>query len=137
METGTVVGNGKLLKVTGIIMIVFGAIGIIVGLLAVVGAGAVAALVGASAGGLVFAALLSLLGSVLQLVAGIMGAANKNNPAKGGKCLVLGIIVILLAVAGNIMTVVLGGEFSVLGLVLGAVLPVLYIVGALQLKKSA
>lgn len=137
METGTVAGNGKLLKVTGIIMIIFGAIGIIVSILAVVGAGAVAALVGSSAGGLVFAALLSLLGAVLQLVAGIMGAANKNNPAKGGKCLVLGIIVILLSIAGNITTVALGGQFNVLGLILGAILPVLYIIGAVQLKKSA
>ncbi|NLL90932.1 MAG: hypothetical protein GX222_00745 [Ruminococcaceae bacterium] len=137
METGTVGGNGKLLKVTGIIMIVFGSIGIIFGLLAVVGAGAVAALVGGSAAGLVFAAILSLLGSILQLVAGIMGAKNKNIPANGKKCFTLGIIVILLAVAGNVMTVALGGEFSVLGLALGAVLPVLYIVGALQLKKSA
>ena len=80
---------------------------------------------------------LSLLGSILQLVAGIMGAKNKNIPANGKKCFTLGIIVILLAVAGNVMTVALGGEFSVLGLALGAVLPVLYIVGALQLKKSA
>ena len=42
----------------------------------------------------------------------------------------------MLCVISNILTVVGGGDFSVLNLATGLVIPVLYLIGALQNKKA-
>ena len=121
------------LKVTGIIMIIGGALGIILGIIALLGVG-VLALAGASAGILTFAAILSLVSAIVQLIAGIKGVKNANKPEKAQSCIVWGAVVAVLSVLGNILTVVGGGEFDVTSLLLGLVLPVLYIVGAVKNK---
>ena len=63
----------KFLKVTGILMIIGGAFGIIGGIVAMIGAGALAAVLETSAGGLMLASALILASAVFQLIAGIMG----------------------------------------------------------------
>lgn len=125
--------GAKFLKVTGIIMIIGGALGIILGIIALLGVG-VLALAGASAGILTFAAILSLVSAIVQLIAGIKGVKNANKPEKAQSCIVWGAVVAVLSVLGNILTVVGGGEFDVTSLLLGLVLPVLYIVGAVKNK---
>ena len=129
------------LKVTGILMIIFGAIAIIVSIVALVGVAAVAALAAysgaeVSTGLLYFASFISLLSAVAEFVAGILGVANCKKPEKAQTCLVFGIIVAALCVLGNILTVVGGGSFSVFSLLLGLVIPVLYIIGAVFNKQS-
>lgn len=127
----------KFLKVTGILMIIGGSIAIIAGIIAVIGASAMAVLLETSAGGLIFASVLTLVSAVIQLIAGIMGVKNSARPEKAQSCLAMGVLVALFSVAGNIMTVVLGSDFNVIGLITGLVLPVLYIIGAVLNKKEA
>ncbi len=125
------------LKVTGILMIIGGALGIVIGLIAIVGVGAMAALLNISSGGLMFSSVLVLLSAVFQLIAGIMGVSNCEKPEKAQSCLIMGIIVAVLCIAGNIISNVMGTEFNIFSYIIGLVIPVLYIIGAAKNKASA
>ncbi len=125
--------GAKFLKVTGILMIIGGILGIILGIIALLGVAALVAL-GASSGLLTFAAVLSLVSAIVQLIAGIKGVKNANKPEMAQSCIVWGAIVAVLSVVGNILTAVGSGSFDVTSLLLGLVLPVLYIVGAVKNK---
>ena len=127
----------KFLKVTGILMIIGGAFGIIGGIVAVIGAGALAAVLETSAGGLMLASALILASAVFQLIAGIMGVKNCDKPEKAQSCLVMGVIVAILSVAGNVTSSVLGSSFNITSYVTGLVIPVLYIIGAAKNKELA
>ena len=126
----------KFLKVTGILMIIGGAFGIIGGIVAMIGAGALAAVLETSAGGLMLASALILASAVFQLIAGIMGVKNCDKPEKAQSCLVMGVIVAILSVAGNIISNVLGSSFNILSYATGLVIPVLYIIGAVKNKET-
>ena len=84
-----------------------------------------------------FAAILVLLGAIVSLVAGILGVANAAKPEKATICIVFGILAAVLSVLGNVLTAASGGTFSVFNLILGLVLPVLYLIGAFQNKTRA
>ena len=127
----------KFLKVTGILMIIGGAFGIIGGIVAMIGAGALAAVLETSAGGLILASVLILASAVFQLIAGIMGVKNCDKPEKAQACLVMGIIVAILSVAGNVTSNVLGSDFNVFNYATGLVIPILYIIGAAKNKETA
>ena len=127
----------KFLKVTGILMIIGGAFGIIGGIVAMIGAGALAAVLETSAGGLMLASALILASAVFQLIAGIMGVKNCDKPEKAQSCLVMGIIVAILSVSGNIISNVLGSSFEIMSYATGLIIPVLYIIGAVKNKEPA
>lgn len=127
----------KFLKVTGILMIIGGAFGIIGGIVAMIGAGALAAVLETSAGGLMLASVLILASAVFQLIAGIMGVKNCDKPEKAQSCLVMGVIVAILSVAGNVISNILGSSFNILSYATGLIIPVLYIIGAVKNKKPA
>ncbi len=131
--------SNTLLKVAGILMIIGGSIGIILGIIAVLGVGALAIALGseASLGLLMFAAILTLVSAVVSLIAGIVGVKNAAKPEKAGLCIVFGVLTAVLAVLGNILSVAGGGAFSTMGLVTGLLLPVLYLIGAFQNKNAA
>lgn len=107
--------GSKMLKVTGILMIIGG------GIVALA----------------VIASILALLGGGIELAAGILGVKNWNQPAKAQSCIVFGAIIIALSVLSNILNLASGSEFNLFSLLLGLVLPVLYLVGAVQLKNMA
>lgn len=130
-------GSG-FLKVTGILMIIGGGISIIMSIIAVLG---VAALVyisdGEASSAMLYASVaLMVVSAVAQLVAGIIGVVNCKKPEKAGVCMAWGIIVAVLCIAGTILNSAGGGSFSILSLVLGLVLPILYIIGAVFNKKE-
>lgn len=127
----------KFLKVTGILMIIGGAFGIIGGIVAMIGAGALAAVLETSAGGLMLASALILASAVFQLIAGIMGVKNCDKPEKAQSCLVMGVIVAILSVAGNVISNVLGSDFNIINYAAGLIVPVLYIIGAAKNKEPA
>ena len=134
--------GSKMLKVTGILMIIGGALALVIALIAVIGIAAAASLAaGALGGGIialaVIASILSLLGGGIELVAGILGVKNWNQPAKAQSCIVFGAIIIALSVLSNILNLASGSEFNLFTLLLGLVLPVLYLIGAVQLKNMA
>ena len=127
----------KFLKVTGILMIIGAAFGIIGGIIAMIGVGALAAVLETSAVGLMLASVLVLASAVFQLIAGIMGVKNCDKPEKAQTCLVMGIIVAILSVAGNVISNVLGSDFNAFNYATGLVIPVLYIIGAVKNKELA
>lgn len=127
----------KFLKVTGILMIIGGVFGIIGGIVAMIGAGALAAVLETSAGGLMLASALILASAVFQLIAGIMGVKNCDKPEKAQSCLVMGVIVAILSVAGNVISNILGSSFNILSYATGLIIPVLYIIGAVKNKEPA
>lgn len=123
------------LKVTGILMIIGGGISLIVAIAALLGIAALAVL-GASSALLYAAGILALASAVAELVTGILGVVNANRPEKAGLCMAWGIVVAALCVLGCILTVAGGDSFPVLSLILGLVLPVLFIIGAAQNKQG-
>ena len=127
----------KFLKVTGILMIISAAFGIIGGIVAMIGAGALAAVLETSAGGLMLASALILASAVFQLIAGIMGVKNCDKPEKAQSCIVIGVIVAILSVAGNVISNVLGSDFNIINYATGLIIPVLYIIGAVKNKEPA
>lgn len=127
----------KFLKVTGILMIIGAAFGIFGGIIAIIGAGALAAVLETSAGGLMLASMLILVSAVFQLIAGIMGVKNCDKPEKAQSCLVMGIIVAVLSVAGNVISNVLGSDFNIFSYATGLIIPILYIMGAVKNKEPA
>ena len=127
----------KFLKVTGILMIIGGAFGIIGGIVAMIGAGALAAVLETSAGGLMLASALILASAVFQLIAGIMGVKNCDKPEKAQSCIVIGVIVAILSVAGNVISNVLGSDFNIMNYATGLIIPSLYIIGAAKNKELA
>lgn len=132
--------NGhKFLKVTGILMIIGGALSAILGIVAVLGVAALAYIASAQteAGMLYASTILLLISGVVELIAGIIGVINAEKPQKAKACIVWGALVAILSVAGTILGVVGGSDFSVSGLVLGLVLPVIYIIGAVKNMQSA
>lgn len=132
--------NGhKFLKVTGILMIIGGALSTILGIVAVLGVAALAYIASAQteAGMLYASTILLLISGVVELIAGIIGVINAEKPQKAKVCIVWGALVAILSVAGTILGVVGGSDFSVSGLVLGLVLPVIYIIGAVKNMQSA
>ena len=134
--------KGRLmLKVVGILYIIFAALSILTGLLAVVGGAALGVAGGESlALGLGVVAMvlgvIAILSSTFSLVVGILGVKWCNRPDKAGTLFVLGIVLIVLA-ALNLLSAFSGdSSTSVAGSVLGLVLPVLYTLGAWQNKQS-
>ncbi len=80
----------------------------------------------------------TLVGGIIQLIAGINGVKHCNKPENAKKCITWGIIVIALAVISNVLQVIGGGKFNVLSFVIGLIVPGLYIYGAfLNHKENA
>ena len=127
--------GSKFLKVTGILMIIFGAIALVFAIIGIASIGVLAAL-GASSGLLTISCILALVGAVVELVAGIIGVMNWNKTEKANVCITWGIIVIALCIISNILTVVAGGTFNIVSLLTGLVIPVLYLIGGIQNKNK-
>lgn len=129
--------GSKFLKVTGILMIIFGALALILSIVAAIGLAALAAL-DLNTWQYTLAVILMLVGSIFELIAGIVGVKNCNKPEKAGTCMVWGIIVIALSVLSNVLTLVGNPDnFSIVNLLTGLVIPVLYLIGAVMNKKAA
>ena len=137
METAKTKGSG-FLKVTGILMIIGGGISIIMGIIAALGVAALAYIRdGRASPALLYASVvLMLVSAAAELTAGIIGIINCKKPEKAGICMAWGVIVAVLCVASTILNSAGGGSFNVFFLMLGLVLPVLYIIGAVFNKKE-
>ena len=129
--------GSKFLKVTGILMIIGGALALILAIAALSSVAALSA-IGINIGILWFAAILSLVGAVIELVAGIVGVVNWNKLHKSTSCIVWGILVIVLCVVSNVTVFAVdSASFNALSLLTGLVLPVLYLIGAFKNKNAA
>lgn len=130
------------LRVTGILMIIGGGLSIIVGLfvLFMVGffTGNITSDTDVTAvvlGTAIIALAILLVGSILELIAGIIGVSNANKPEHSLACLVWGIIVLIIQVLSLILTLASLAErleawVTILTCVLSIAIPVLFIIGA-------
>ncbi len=132
-----------LLKTAGILMIVFGALGSLVyllGLAAVVGLRYATSGLFSASEDLVGMALL-LAGALVELITGILGVRAAKKPERAGRGrLVWGVLCLLLTLAG-IGHIALRRATAplwelIFGLVLGAVVPVVYLIAAGRVRKG-
>jgi hypothetical protein len=138
-------GQG-MLKVSSILLIIFGAIGVffmaitlscalaaaslVSGMVAEIStelATAAAASITATA---VVGLILGIIGSVAELVSGIMGMKRYADPAQGNFFIVAGIVMCAIQFVSMILS------FNVVSLI-GFVLPILFIIGGVQNKNAA
>lgn len=130
--------NGiKMLKVSSILLIIGGAIATIMGIVGLLGVGALHAIFGSDIPiGLLYAvAGFAIASGVLTLIAGIVGVGACKKPEKSGTCIILGVIVVILTVIGQILNMKAGNQFDITSIIIGLLLPVVYIIGASQVKK--
>lgn len=128
--------GAKFLKVTGILMIIFGALAIVMDLIAMAGLGVLEA-IGAPMGALWLSAIVGLVGAVLELIAGINGVLNAEKPEKAKTCMVWGIIIAGMCVISNLITLfAYPDNFNIVSLLLGLVIPALFIFGAYKNQNS-
>lgn len=129
--------GSKMLKVVGILMIVFGAIALVMEIIAIAGMSVLEATLGTAlpTGAIWFALIVALVGCIAEFVAGIIGVASWQKPEKAKTCIVWGIIIIALTVVSNVVTLIAYPDsFSIFSVFTGLVLPVLYLIGAFKLK---
>lgn len=127
----------KFLKVTGILMIIASVFCIFAGVI-VGGIGVLAAGMGAGSG-LTFsyfaALILTLIGGICQLIAGIVGVKHSKSTENAKKCVTWGIVVIVFAILSNVFSIANSGEFNVTNVLTGLLVPGLYIYGAVLNSK--
>ncbi|BDF57362.1 hypothetical protein CE91St36_01790 [Christensenellaceae bacterium] len=134
--------SSKFLKVMGIIMLIFGIIAIIGGLLSLMGIGMVVSLAGLAGVTvpvelLTASLVIALVSAIFELIAGILGIKNWNVPEKVNSCMICGILTVALCVVSIIMTLVgYPDSFSILSIVTGLIVPILYLIAAFQYKAK-
>lgn len=131
----------KMLKVCGILMIIGGVLNLVLGIITVAGLALLLAALEGSFGVLLIAAMAAaLLGGALELAAGIVGVKAAEMPSVGKikAALILGLLVLILCLFSFISSVVADGFSlsSVVSLIFGIVVPVLYIMGVIQYKNA-
>jgi hypothetical protein len=133
-----------MLKVTGILLIIFSGLGIL-GSLAAIGGGAYVAseysssTVALAGGGVVIiAGIIMLALSAFQLVMGILGVMTWDKPHKANRCFVMGIISLVLSAISLIFSLMAGNlsGTTLISAPISFVLPVLYTLGAHKLKQG-
>lgn len=131
--------RNTLLHVSSIIMIVLSILSLAGILLALLGFGALFGIFGFGAAGAVglgvvggialIIALVTSLGSVLELIAGLLGLRGSYDPNRAKTCFVFGVIILGLAVLSLLM-----GDALTFGKILGLAVPAAYTLGASQVK---
>ena len=132
-----------LLKTTGVIMLIFGILGILLyaaGLAAIIGVTYVTGGVFSGSTDLIGMGLL-LAAALAELIAGILGCRAAKRPARAGKGLIVwGVLTLLLTLAGMLHIALRSVGAPVwelaLGLVLGVVTPIVYLVAAARVLKG-
>ena len=130
--------GSALLKISGILMILFGVLGILVylaGLAAVFGLSYITAGLFSSSQDLVGVGLL-LASALMELIAGILGARSAKRPDRTRRCLIPGSLTLLITAAGLLHILLRSRELPWLSLILGLILPVVYLIGTVLLRNS-
>lgn len=76
--------------------------------------------------------------SIILTIIGIMGIINYNKPEKAKICIIAGLIHVILLTISNIFTIfATNGSLTAIIVfsIISYIIPILYLVGAFQLKK--
>lgn len=140
-----------ILKVCSILMMIGGILSAILGVVTFIGIASVAEMLGewGELGELAELAdvrlvpwmlyassALVVVGAIVEIIASAMGLGACKAPEKAKRCVIWGIIVAALCVVSEILIVVGGGDFNIITLITGLVVPVLYIIGANMMKSA-
>ena len=133
--------KNQMLKICGILMIIGGSAGLLTSLFAIIGVSALAAAAAYYGGHMlvglfVFACILLLASSALELTTGILGVKNCDKPEKVNSSFVCCLVTLGLSLLGTLLSVIAGGSVNFFSLLLSLVVPGLYLYGAYQLKKA-
>ncbi|MGI6006673.1 MAG: hypothetical protein ACOX8E_04170 [Ruminococcus sp.] len=128
----------SLLKVVGILLIIISAFGLLGTVLNFFIASSmtpemeeILAQTNYSASDVMTSSILSLIVSVLWLIAGIIGVKNCNKVEKAKICLVFGVLMLVEILVEAVIN--LGrGQFAVVGIIINLILPLLYFWGAMK-----
>ncbi len=139
----SVEASKKILKVMGIISIVFGAIALIAAVILLLGVGASVAMgipeqLGVSAGSLWFAAILPLVAAIVTLLLGIFCVIASKKTEKAMPVIVLACLDIILSIVSMILTIKTSesATSTIVSTVISVALSVLIFLAANTLKKS-
>ena len=140
--------KNKMLKVSSILLIIFGAFLAIGAIIMFVGGELIAGLIGiagdeigatgpdAEAAAALLQTAMTILGiaalieAIAYIAAGVIGVQQKSAKT----CFIIGIVLVVLCGISAIMNI---AEGSIVPAIIGLIVPVLYLVGAIQLKKAA
>lgn len=134
--------GSKLLKVSSILMIISGALGLFASVLMIATGTVLFGLLGIAGIGALLTTIVIIdttVWSILELVAGIFGAKNWKNPDQTKKCIALALVILALCILVNALTLGTGDGFlfTLLSVVLSLIIPTLYLIGAVQLNKNS
>ena len=129
--------GSRFLKVTGILMIIFASIAIIVSIFAIAGIGLLAA--GEEPiGRFIITTAAAVIGAVAEFITGILGVKNWDRLNKANVCIGWGITVIALSLIADALVFIFFPErFQIASIAIGLIIPILYLLGGFQNKKLA
>ena len=78
----------------------------------------------------------AILGGLLELVAGFMGALYCEEPLLAHRCIAWGAAALIFGLTANILQIIVGYGASVYVWLSGVAVPALYILGAIRLKRT-
>ena len=82
------------------------------------------------------ATAVSVVAAVVEIIAGFKGKSNWNKPEMAKTLMIWGIICLAVSLVGNILFIT-SDAASIISILTGLVVPALYVVGTVQLKKQA
>jgi len=83
--------------------------------------------------------IIALIGAVISIIVGFIGIKNFDNPEKMNTCIFMGIFVMLIYSASQILVFIGGGvhdSLDYIGMVAGFAIPAAYVAGAVQVKAG-
>ncbi len=81
--------------------------------------------------------ILSVISAIIELICAILGIVNRNKVEKAGLLIILGIVMIVVSLVANLVPMVMWkAAISAVSIIVGLVLPVLYLIGAFLNKNS-
>lgn len=138
-----------LLQVVGILLVIFGVLSFLMSLISIATLGMMEGEVGdimeqsLAATGITMEAYkisiyLSAVASVLNLIIGIIGIVNCNKIKRANICFVCGIILLIWQLGNDVYAAVTTGisGLTIISMIIGLVLPVLYFWGAVKNRQA-
>lgn len=88
----------------------------------------------------IISAILFIVGGIIELIAGIVGTGSAGKPERYKRCIVWGIIVLVIQIVSIIFSLISGNMENwtlILAIIFGVIIPLLYIIGAILNRKAA